>query len=59
MKSATAAAVEMVRNGSTPYAAAKACKIAQSTVHRALERLKAETCPMCGQIVKEKKSEHC
>lgn len=49
MKEQTKRALEMVLNGATPYAAAKACKVAQSTVHRALEREKEERCKSCGR----------
>lgn len=48
----TKQALKLIEKGYTPYRAAKDAGVSQSTVHRALARLHAPTCPACGQKVK-------
>jgi len=54
-KSKTMQAVDLVLDqGLTVYAAAKQIGINQSAVHRALARREGkETCPCCGQVLRE------
>lgn len=54
-KSKTMQAVDLVLDqGLTAYAAAKQIGINQSAVHRALARREGkETCPCCGQVLRE------
>lgn len=53
IKPETIEAVRLVRDeGLTPYAAAKRTGVAQSTVHRALER-EDHRCEACGQVVRK------
>lgn len=55
IRSRTMRAVDLVLDeGMTVYAAAKACNVNQSAVHRAMARRNAkELCPCCGQVVRE------
>jgi lambda repressor-like predicted transcriptional regulator len=53
-KSKTQIALALVRQGKTPYAAAKEAGIATSTLYTALKRQEdRELCPCCGQVVRE------
>lgn len=54
MKPATAAALELVRQGLTAYEAWKRTGVAQSTIHRALARKVRPCCPACGQAIRSK-----
>lgn len=54
LKGKTREAVRMVLvDGESGYAAANACQIAESTVSRALARMRREICPSCKQPIKE------
>ncbi|MGB4467390.1 MAG: helix-turn-helix domain-containing protein [Azovibrio sp.] len=53
-KSKTQAALELIDNGMTPYAAAQEMGIDPSTVYRAMGRRQdKDVCPSCGQVVRE------
>lgn len=53
-KSKTQIALALVRQGQTPYSAAKQAGIATSTLYTALKRQEdKELCPCCGQVVRE------
>ncbi|MDX2299820.1 MAG: hypothetical protein NW204_08850, partial [Xanthomonadaceae bacterium] len=53
-KSKTRVAIELTKQGMTPYAAAKQAGIATSTMYNALKRQEGKSlCPCCGQIVRD------
>lgn len=54
VKSKTQRAVDLVREGVNPNAAAKQCGVHPSAVYRALTRAQEKPlCPCCGQVVRE------
>ena len=53
-KSKTQQALDLVRQGETPYAAARQAGISPSVVYVAIKRQQDKTlCPCCGQVVRE------
>jgi DNA-binding CsgD family transcriptional regulator len=53
-KSKTQQAIDLVRQGMTPYAAAQQAGISPSAVYVALKRQQEKAvCPCCGQIVRD------
>jgi len=53
-KSKTRIALDLVRQGMTPYAAAKHAGIATSTLYAAMKRQEDKRiCPCCGQVVRD------
>lgn len=51
-KTKSAKAVELVKNGMSINAAARALKVQPSTVSRAWKIASRPTCPCCGQAIK-------
>lgn len=53
-KSKTQQALDLVRQGVTPYAAAQQAGVSPSVVYVAIKRQQDKTlCPCCGQVVRE------
>lgn len=53
-KSKTQQALDLVRQGMTPYAAAQQAGVSPSVVYVAIKRQQDKTlCPCCGQVVRE------
>ncbi len=50
----TKQALKLVEQGYTPYKAAQAAGVSQSTVHRALAKINAPRCKHCGAVLKGK-----
>lgn len=53
-KSKTQQALDLVRQGMTPYAAAQQAGVSPSVVYVAIKRQQDKTlCPCCGQVVRD------